>query len=295
MNEARASVIIRTWNARELVERTVCAVRAQTPAFPFEIVCVDSGSTDGTREFLHELEKSDGIPPLRVIDIPSSEFTYGGSLNTGAHAARAEILVLLSQDATPTDADWLGHLVDPLLTDPTLCATFGRQSPRDDANPVEAHDLRYVYHDRPLRFDSEPPFSSANGALRRGLWEPTPFDEELPFAEDRAWAQIQAQNGFVVAYVPLANVLHSHGYDLGGVYRRCIEEHSALARMGNPGPSWPQQCKTWIRNLRAHGAMLIRDRRLGFHAYAMVYRATQLTGAWNGHRRGKNEMKTNGA
>ncbi len=221
---------------------------------------------------------------MRIVDLPPAEFAYGRSLNIGATAASGEILVFLSQDATPTHRRWLSALTEPLSDDPSLCATFGRQMARPHDNPVEAHDYARVYGPEPRRYRSEPVFSNANAALPRARWLDVPFDETLPIAEDRQWAAEQQRRGFEIAYIPNASVYHSHDFTLGTLYERTLTEARAYAQLGRPAPSLRDQGAVLRRNLWSHTHALLRDGRIAHHARVIAYRCTQLAAAWKGAR-----------
>jgi hypothetical protein len=51
-----------------------------------------------------------------VITIDRAVLDHGGTRNLGAKQARGEILVFLTQDATPADDLWLENLVAPILS-----------------------------------------------------------------------------------------------------------------------------------------------------------------------------------
>ena len=61
---------------------------------------IDSGSTDGTVEYLRQRG-------VRVIEIPNAEFNHGATRNLGVAEARSEIVALVTQDACPADDRWL--------------------------------------------------------------------------------------------------------------------------------------------------------------------------------------------
>lgn len=84
------SVVIPTFNRRELLRRTLESLRAQTFT-DYETIVVDDGSTDGTREYLKQHE---GI--LRAIY--QSNAGPGAARNTGAAQARGRYLAFLDSD-----------------------------------------------------------------------------------------------------------------------------------------------------------------------------------------------------
>ena len=84
------SVIIPTYNRAALVQEAVASVRAQTYR-DFEIVVVDDGSTDGTREALGDRRE---VRVLRHADRRG----VSAARNTGIHAARGEWLAFLDSD-----------------------------------------------------------------------------------------------------------------------------------------------------------------------------------------------------
>ena len=90
----KVSVIIGTYNRRDLLARTLPTVLTQDfPAHEYEVVVVVDGSTDGTVELLRDLR-----PPceLRVITQPNRGLA--AARNAGAAASRGELLVFLDDD-----------------------------------------------------------------------------------------------------------------------------------------------------------------------------------------------------
>ena len=56
----------------------------------------------------------------------------------------AEILIYLTQDAVPFDADAFANLVAH-FEDAEIGAAYGRQLPREKASPIEAHARHFSY------------------------------------------------------------------------------------------------------------------------------------------------------
>lgn len=85
------SVVILTCKRRDDLIRTLDSVRRQE--YPNrEIILVDNGSKDGTREFAREY-----APEVRVIELPQNSGACGGR-NAGIREARGEIVITLDDD-----------------------------------------------------------------------------------------------------------------------------------------------------------------------------------------------------
>jgi glycosyltransferase involved in cell wall biosynthesis/peptidoglycan/xylan/chitin deacetylase (PgdA/CDA1 family) len=89
----RFSVVIPTYQRRELVVASVQALARQTFEGAFEIVVVVDGSTDGSADALRALD----VPvPVMVLEQPNSGAAT--ARNAGARAARGTILLFLDDD-----------------------------------------------------------------------------------------------------------------------------------------------------------------------------------------------------
>ena len=86
------SVIIPTWNRRQLVQQAIASVVAQTYD-NWEVIVVDDGSRDGTVEELRKLTDS----RLRLIAASHSGVT-AVSRNRGIEDARGELVAFLDSD-----------------------------------------------------------------------------------------------------------------------------------------------------------------------------------------------------
>src|SRR5689334_2140673 len=115
------------------------AIAAQEIDEDFEVVVVDSGSTDGTPD----VARRHGA---RVVEIPASEFHHGTTRNLGAREARGEWLVWTTHDAYPDSTQWLDRLTRPLRDgEADLAGCYGRQIAHHDASPPEKYFLDFLY------------------------------------------------------------------------------------------------------------------------------------------------------
>jgi glycosyltransferase involved in cell wall biosynthesis len=103
----KLSVVMPAFNERETIRTIVDRVRAVP--IDKEIVIVDDGSTDGTREILRELDGQDGI---RVLLQPSNQ-GKGAAIARGFREARGEIVLIQDADLEYDPADY-ARLIHPI-------------------------------------------------------------------------------------------------------------------------------------------------------------------------------------
>ncbi len=223
------SVVIPTLNAEPFLRGILEAVFTQEPTSPSEVVLVDSMSTDATRD----IAASDA----RVRVVPISHFSHGRARNLGARVATGEIVVMLTQDAMPVGRTWLAALLTA-FADPQVVASYSRQVPRADANPMERFFLerRFPPHppvrrarrgDGPLTLE-DVFFSNVSAAIRREALVCHPFDEGLIMSEDQQFSRDVIAAGHAVVYQPESVVIHSHDYSAAECFRRYFDSACSL-------------------------------------------------------------------
>jgi glycosyltransferase involved in cell wall biosynthesis len=195
------SIVVRCYNEVEHIGGVLKAVEDQSHD-RFEIVAVDSGSTDGTIDVLEEHE-------VRLVHIPKEQFSFGRSLNMGCAAATGEILVFLSAHCYPADRDWLANLLAGFDA-PEMAAVYGRQRAVETSAFSEHQILRRWFPDESVPRQDGPFLNNANCAVRRSVWEKFPYDEDLPGLEDVAWANQVRAAGWSIGYRAEALVHHVH-------------------------------------------------------------------------------------
>src|SRR5882672_4408393 len=118
------TIIIRSFNEGWALRQTLPALAAQEYK-NWELIVIDSGSTDGSVELIRQ------AAPRHFIQIAPHEYNPARVMNQGMQRARSGHGIFLNADATPQGANWLRPLVRELL-DPQVAAVFGRQIPRPD-------------------------------------------------------------------------------------------------------------------------------------------------------------------
>lgn len=221
------SIVIRAFNEARHLPRLLDAIRHQVYQ-DFEIIVVDSGSTDLTREIARR-----GAD--KVIEIESRDFTFGFSLNTGIQHCRGRFVVVVSAHAFPESEDWLNALITPLRQH-GVAMVYGRQVGAPESKFAEVREFRRLFGTRRVVHTPRNVFANnANSAVRKDLWERVPFDERLPGLEDIAWAKRWSEAGYDVVYEPAAVVCHVHEESWRQIWRRYHRESLAARWIGAKG------------------------------------------------------------
>jgi len=216
------SIIIRTLNESKYLENLLKGIHSQNYR-DWEIVLVDSGSTDGTPDIAQRYG-------ARIFHIPKDEFTFGRSLNIGCAQAEGRYLVFASGHVWPITNSWLSNLVKPFDED-SVAMVFGRQRGTKTNRLSELRDLELAFGAMSHILLDEAKGNNGNAAIRRDLWLDQPFDEDLPGMEDIDWARKAESNNHRVYYAADAGVYHVHEETLKQVYTRNLREAVAVKWM----------------------------------------------------------------
>lgn len=119
--QPKASVLIPVKNGGALLAEVLDAVLAQEAPWPFEVLIVDSGSSDDSVA----LAQGRGV---RTWSIAPAEFGHGRTRNYLASLSHGDFLVFIT-NAKPADAHWLRHLVQVATARPMWPARLARTAP----------------------------------------------------------------------------------------------------------------------------------------------------------------------
>jgi len=216
------SIVIRAYNEEKYIGRLLEGIRQQTLK-DVEIILVDSGSTDSTISIAESFA-------ARIVRIPSDEFTFGRSLNSGVRAATREFVVIASAHVYPVYPDWLESLLRP-FEDDRVALTYGKQRGPEYAKFSEQQIFHQWYPDVSKPRQDTAFCNNANAAIRKGLWEQNPYDETFTGLEDLAWAKWVKEQGYDISYVAEAETIHVHNETARGVFNRYRREAMAFKRI----------------------------------------------------------------
>ncbi len=231
----------------------------------FEILAIDSGSVDGSRDLL-------ASTAVRLVEIRPEEFHHSRTRNLGAGLARGDLIVWLSADAVPRSRHWLASLIAPFV-EPRVMGAYGRQVARAEHGPLQHFRLSYIYPEKSrirTRADAEAgddraySFSDVNACIRREFWESHRYPEDIPIGEDAAMARAIIDSGYSTAYVAEAVVEHSHNFSAKDLFTRYYALGAAFRRLGldgtRKGPrlrgsGLDYACREFWWSLRHHGVV----------------------------------------
>jgi rhamnosyltransferase len=221
-----ASVVILTFQAGSGFDELLRRLSSQRTNFAYDVLVIDSGSTDGTTE----LATRHGAAVHRIAP---NEFDHGATRNLGASLTAGRCVVFLVQDALPADDHWLAAMVENLDADETVAGVYGRQVPRPDSSPLtralmrdwptSSSERREQFAGGRGSYAALPPatrrslavFDNVSSCVRRSVWEIIPF-ERTRFGEDLRWGKAVVEAGHKLVYEPRSAVLHSH--ERGALY-----------------------------------------------------------------------------
>lgn len=209
------------------------AVFSQSASTNFEVILVDSGSTDGTPEIVSGY-------PVRLYHIAPEEFHHARTRNYLATLAQGKYLIYLNADAFPASPNWLGSLLSN-FSDSTVGAVYGRHLPKPNCNLERQVVLATMYGDKKVVKEATRKrelgyryyhLSTVNAAIRKDVWESTGFPEELKIYEDVGIAKRILDGGWRIVYEPAARVYHSDNHTLRDLFKRYFDLGVVWKKLG---------------------------------------------------------------
>jgi rhamnosyltransferase len=268
-----ATVAILTYNGEDYLERILSQLRLQEVDGEFEVLVIDSGSTDSTLEIVRR------FPEVRLHEIPNEEFGHGRTRNLAARLARGEFVAYLTHDAVPTTSRWLAELIAPFAIDQRIVAVMGKQVPRPGCFPLLKYEIRgmfagfgpdfgtSVFYKDPSMTDEGVLsaigfYSDVNSAARREfLTDVIPY-RDVRYAEDQLFGRDLVEAGYRKAYAPRAAVEHSNDLTLDEYGRRIFDETVGLRQIGFPIPRMSRgaQVRLTVRGILGDTLRILGDR-----------------------------------
>jgi len=272
----KATVAVLTFNAQAYLDEILGALARQQFDGEYEVLVLDSGSTDRTLEIVAR------HPAVRLHEIPNSQFGHGRTRNLAAKLAAGEFIAYLTHDAVPADAFWLAELLEPFSRFPGVEAVMGRQIPRPDCVPILKYEIERVFAGQgpefataitydTAAFDRHPQlamparfYSDVNSAARRRFLLEQIGYQDVAYAEDQLFGQDVLRAGHSKAYAPRGAVVHSNDLTYSDYSKRVFDEIVGLRAAGAPVPAASSGFRSFVRATVLDPIGILRDRDYSF-------------------------------
>ena len=288
MSAPEVSIVMRSFNEAWALRDTLAMLRRQVGP-SWELIVIDSGSTDGSVEIIRD------FAPAQFVQISSRDYVPGRVMNHGMRLARANRVLFLNADATPANEKWLAPLAHALES-ANVAAVFGKQIPRPDCRAVFACDYDRCFGPNRESAKWDHFFSMVSSGLRKDIWARRGFLENLQYAEDDEYTRWAKANGYQVVYCPESVAVHSHNYTPEQSYKRAFGDAKALAAAW-PGSksdfNWPKTVALgWLNDFRHDVKYCLKTSRAAELPHAANIRWHQRRGRLDGFREGWRTYRT---
>ena len=158
---------------------------------------------------------------VQIRHIKTKDFDHGGTRDGAASLLCGEMILFMTQDAVPADEYLVERLVAAFERE-EVAAAYARQLPDKDCDIIERYTRSFNYPKESSiktkqdldRLGIKTFFCSNVCAMyRRSVYEKLGgFVKHTIFNEDMIFAGKLIQEGYAIAYVAEARVVHSHNY-----------------------------------------------------------------------------------
>lgn len=258
---------------------------SQTLAARMEVIIIDSGSSDRTREIVRNF-------PGHLHEILPGEFDHGATRNVGVALARGEFVVMTVQDAVPANDSWLETMLRH-FDDPPVMGVCGKQVvPHDSGKnplqwhrPVTAPQVARRHYPDPAACQDLPPrerlaaasWDDVTAMYRRSALLELPFRTTM-FGEDFLWANDALARGWALIHDDFAQVCHYHHQTFIYRFRRMLtiywHQYQCFGCFQRPAPFWHRLGQITLHLSRWPGLTLTR------RFYWIAYNLRMLSAEW---------------
>lgn len=234
------SIIIPVWNKVELTQQCLVALASVTADVTFEVIVVNNGSTDGTRELLSSLTGD-----VQIIH-NQENVGFAKACNQGARSARGRHLVFLNNDTIPKEG-WLRALMNEADAGPDVGIVGSKLLyadgtiqhagvVRDSRHVLPYHAYKSFAGDHPA-VNQRREFQIVTAAcllIKRSVFQEVGgFDEGyLNGFEDADLCLKVRERGYTVVYQPRSVVVHLENQTPGRKAHEAANADRFLERWG---------------------------------------------------------------
>ncbi|WP_047551009.1 glycosyltransferase family 2 protein [Psychroserpens sp. Hel_I_66] len=231
----KISIVVPVKNGIDTLERLIKGVEIQSLFNITEVVIIDSGSTDGSIDYVSK------FPFVNVVAIDPKTFNHGATRNLAVKHCKGEFVLMTVQDAWTTDKRLLERMVSH-FDDKEVMGVCGHQvvphikefNPHQWYRPQNEAIPKFVQFEKG-EFDNLSPkeqfsfcgWDDVISMYRKSALIEIPF-LKTDFAEDLLWAKHTLRAGHKIVYDRRNMVNHYHHYFPEYVYKRIFVEKYAI-------------------------------------------------------------------
>ena len=205
MSHRPVSLLLPNRDNEAVLDLTLERLAANTTHPAVELIAIDDGSSDGSREILRRWRDSGRFPAFTLLEREHAGVV--AALNAGLEAATGEVVVQLDSDATVETEGWIERMLALLMADERVGVVTAKVV--FDYGMIQACGVNLVgpdgVHDRPTRITERPGHRRWHHRVRR-------FEEGTRPEED-AVAEVDSGIGCCMMY-RRADALAAGGYDM---------------------------------------------------------------------------------
>jgi len=223
----KVSILLRNLNESQNLKKLFKILNQQTYS-NFEVVFLDSGSTDNSVEIA---EKFKSNYKISINHIDKNEFTFGRALNYClTYSDSPKYVISLSAHCFPIDSNFIKNYVD-LFINSKADIVFGKQSGYKESKLSEASHLNTWFGDDYGIRKNNPFTNNGNCGYDIEIFQKFKFNEELPGCEDIDFASKVIKTNGKIMYGEGIEVQHYHDENLKTIFYRYYREALALNKI----------------------------------------------------------------
>ena len=212
------SVVIPTYNNSGVIGDCLKSVAGSDyPKEDFEVVVVDDGSRDDTRDVVGKFVEGSG----NIKYIYQENRGPAAARNAGIRNARGDFILLTDADCV-VPKDWIKRMLEALKESDVVGGSLTPASSETLYEEFEQSRRDRLYGAQKKFVDLLP---SCNLAFPKRIWtEVNGFDESFryPSFEDYDYCKRIRNKGYRILYDPSIGVVHKHSTNLKGIIRRAF-------------------------------------------------------------------------